>query len=178
MSCCGLPFPLPWNAFHFLPGGGFGFTHRGGSDCSAGSELCEQYFPPTAFSFQMKHNSFLRESTHVESPRAFKFLACWEWHLNDGWIPNLSPVRVQTFCGARLSVGYTETPSILGRRHQRVEIGLEYENASPKLGLMISAPQFLTSPYKDCAVETPRCWEVTVSGLVAAAWVKFEMHQP
>lgn len=150
-------------------------TVHGGSDSSDGGELCDHHFIPTAFSFQMKQNLFLRESTHVDSPMTLKF-----WVAGSG---------ISTVGGSQTSLllafkpfvlftcvcqCYTETPSILGRHNQRIEIGLEYENASPKLELIINFPQFLTSPYWGC--ENPKMLGSEYVWACAATWVKFEIN--
>lgn len=71
---------------------------------------------------------FLRESTHVGCPLAFKFLAAWEGHLNNGWIPDFSPVSVHPPCGLFslcLPVLTRKFPVSWGRLSQYIKIGLD-----------------------------------------------------
>lgn len=70
----------------------------------------------------------------------------------------------------------TETPSILGRHNQGIEVGLEYQNASSNLALITSFLQCLISPYWACVMRTQRCWELSMFDPVAATWVKFEIN--
>lgn len=87
----------------------------------------------------------------------------WEWHPNaQRWVdPRLLSVSFNLCVVVCLSVLHG-TPSILGRHSPHTKIGSEYENAVPEPELAINFPQFLTSPYWDCAVRTQRCWEVNV----------------
>ena len=106
-------------------------------------------------------------STHVDGPVALQFVVSGEQHLNDGWIPGFSSGGV-CVCGTGFCLCHTDTPRILGGHHPHVEIGLGRQSAPLQLELMTPpVPESLLGLW----CENPECWEVTVSGPVAATWV-------
>lgn len=99
------------------------FIHQWRKWLSGGSGLCEHLHLPSPSPFKPNIvTCFLRASTHIGSPVASNFLACWEWHYSHGWIPDFSSVEFHllwcfTMCDSvtrKLPVSWVGIVSTLG----------------------------------------------------------------